>query len=51
MLTRTCLAFLLALAAVWAADPIADLRFADGKARGLDQFKGQALVLIYACAH
>lgn len=51
MLIRTSLAFLFALAAAWAADPLADLRFADGKQRSLDQFKGQALVLLYCCAH
>ena len=51
MLIRTSLAFLIALAAAWgAADPLTDLRFADGKARSLDQFKGQALVLVYACS-
>jgi len=50
MLIRTSLAFLLALAAAWGADPLAGLRFADGKARSLDQFKGQALVLVYACS-
>ena len=51
MLIRTCLAFLVALAAAWAADPIADLRFADGKPRSIDQFTGQAVVLVYCCSH
>jgi hypothetical protein len=32
-----------------ADDPIAGLAFADGKARTMDDFKNQSLVLIYFC--
>jgi len=51
MLTRAGLAFLVSLAAAWAADPLSNLRFADGKSRSLDQFKNQAVVLVYCCSH
>ena len=51
MLTRTCLAFAIALAAAWGADPLSDLRFADGKARSLGQFHGQTVVLITVCSN
>ena len=51
MLIRTAIAVLFAIAAAWSADPLAGLRFADGKARSLDQFTGQAVVLITCCSH
>jgi hypothetical protein len=35
--------------AVAAADPLAGLTFADGKARTLDDFKSHSLVLVYFC--
>lgn len=51
MLLRTCLVLILALVAAWGADPLVGLRFADGKARSLDQFHGQTVVLINLCSH
>ena len=34
-----------------AADPFAGLQYTDGQTRTADDFAGQPVVLIYACAH
>lgn len=49
---RPFLALLFATAAAFGAeDPLASLRFLDGKARTLEQFKGQAVVVVSFCGH
>jgi hypothetical protein len=40
-----------ALSAASVADPLAGLRFADGKSHSGDDYRTQSLFVVYFCAH
>lgn len=44
-------ALLMAGAALTAADPLAGLRFADGKTHSYDDYSKQTLIVVHFCSH